>query len=292
MSYVRVPATLDWLRDRPGGREWLAALPRTLTEVCAQWSLQAGDPYDGSYVSLVVPATMPDGTAAVLKLQYPDPDSAHEAAALRAWDGVGAIRLLAHDAQRLALLIERCRPGTPLSAMPADYALATYIELLPRLWRSPAPPFASAEQDAARWAAELPPRWERAGRPCERRLVDAAVETLAALRGSQGEQVLVNQDLHGGNVLRSEREPWLVIDPKPLLAERELAVASVVHDYSLGHGRDVTWQRLDRLAAELGLDRDRARGWAFARTLVQAFQDDAWMAQHIETARWLADDPL
>src|SRR5215475_7700941 len=28
-------------------------------------------------------------------------------------------------------------------------------------------------------------------------------------------QVLVHQDLHGDNVLAAEREPWLVIDPKP-----------------------------------------------------------------------------
>jgi streptomycin 6-kinase len=288
-SLVKVPATLDWLRHRPGGREWLAALPRTLAEVCAQWSLQVDEPYQGSYVSLVLPATLPDGSVAVLKLQYPDPDSTHEAAALRLWDGVGAVRLLAHEERRLALLIERCTPGTPLSTMAPEYGLATFTELLPRLWRAPTPPFASVEHDAARWAADLPTRWERAGRPCERRLVDAAVETLLALRGSQGEQVLLNQDLHGGNVLRAQREPWLVIDPKPLLGERELAIASLLHDYGLGHGRNQTRWRLDRLTADLALDRDRARGWGFARTLVQAFQDDAWMTQHLETARWLAE---
>ncbi|HEY8473772.1 MAG TPA: aminoglycoside phosphotransferase family protein [Natronosporangium sp.] len=284
---LTLPTTLDWLRDRPGGREWLATLPDTLAEVSAQWSLRVGQPYQGSYVSLVVPATQPDGTAAVLKLQYPEPDSRYEAAALRTWDGGGAVRLLAHDERRLALLLERCEPGTPLSSMPPEYALARYLELLPRLWRPPAGPFTTAEREAARWTTELPARWERAGRPCERRLVDAAVATLSELRGSQGEQVLLNQDLHGGNVLRSRREPWLVIDPKPLIGERELAIASVVHDYGLGYGRDETEWRFARLTAELGLDRDRARGWAFARTLVQAFQDDAWMDQHIATARWL-----
>jgi streptomycin 6-kinase len=285
--HLTLPTTLDWLRDRPGGREWLAGLPDTLARVRAQWSLQVGPPYQGSYVSLVLPATLPDGAAAVLKLQYPDPDSTHEAAALRLWDGNGAAGLLAHDAQRLALLLERCEPGTPLSSMPPEYALARYLELLPRLWRPPAGPFATAEHEAARWAAQLPARWERAGRPCERRLVDAAVAILSELRGSQGEQGLLNQDLHGGNVLRSRREPWLVIDPKPLIGERELAIASIVHDYGLGHGRDETEWRFARLTAELGLDRDRARGWAFARTLVQALQDDAWMHQHIQTARWL-----
>ena len=40
--------------------------------------------------------------------------------------------------------------------------------------------------------------------------------------------MLVNQDLHADNVLAAEREPWLVIDPKPLTGEREFAVAPIV----------------------------------------------------------------
>ncbi|MEU8185343.1 aminoglycoside phosphotransferase family protein [Micromonospora sp. NPDC049044] len=49
----------------------------------------------------------------MLKLQYPDDDSRREADALAHWDGDGAIRLLAHDPERRALLVERCRPGSP-----------------------------------------------------------------------------------------------------------------------------------------------------------------------------------
>jgi len=31
--------------------------------------------------------------------------------------------------------------------------------------------------------------------------------------------VLLATDLHAGNVLRSERQPWLVIDPKPFVGD-------------------------------------------------------------------------
>ena len=31
--------------------------------------------------------------------------------------------------------------------------------------------------------------------------------------------MLCHQDLHGGNLLRAEREPWLAIDSKPIVAE-------------------------------------------------------------------------
>jgi len=32
-------------------------------------------------------------------------------------------------------------------------------------------------------------------------------------------KLLLATDLHAGNVLRSEREPWLVIDPKPFVGD-------------------------------------------------------------------------
>ena len=62
-------------------------------------------------------------------------------------------------------------------------------------------------------------------------------ELARELAGTQGELVLVHQDLHGENVLAAEREPWLVIDPKPLAAEREFAVAPIVRSVELGDSK-------------------------------------------------------
>src|ERR671938_824127 len=95
--------------------------------------------------------------------------------------------------------------------------------------------------------------------PFERRLLDAALEALSELPGTQGEQVLLNQDLHGDNVLAAQREPWLVIDPKPLVGEREFGLAPIVRSFELGHSRRDVEYRLDRLSTDLGLDRERAR---------------------------------
>ncbi len=150
-----------------------------------------------------------DGSDAVLKVQFPHRESEHEAAALRSWDGEGAVRLLEHDPDRWALLLERCRPGTSLADVPQDEALDVAIGLLPRLWKPAGPPFTSLAEEAAWWAGSLPADWASTGRPFERSLLDAALEAIADLSGTQGEQVLVNQDMHADNVLRAEREPWL-----------------------------------------------------------------------------------
>ncbi|WP_406083206.1 aminoglycoside phosphotransferase family protein [Micromonospora zamorensis] len=284
-----LPEGLDWVRTTPAGRTWLGTLPTWLAECTERWSLRLGPPFRYAYASLALPADLPDGTAAVLKLQYPDEDSRHEADALAQWNGDGAIRLLAHDPERRVLLVERCQPGTPLHELPMDRALDAVTALLPRLWRPAGAPFTPLAEEAAGWIDRMPDKWERAGRPYERRLLDTALDLLAGLASSQGEQVLVNQDLHAGNVLAADREPWLAIDPKPLTGEREFSVVPMVRGRELGHSPTAVRHRLDRLTAELGLDRERARGWTIGHTLAWSIDGAVVFPHQVEVVRWLLD---
>jgi streptomycin 6-kinase len=233
-----------------------------------RWSLAIGEPYEQGVGGHTTRATLRDGTPVVLKLVHPHRESEHEADALRAWDGDGAIRLLARDGD--ALLLERCEPGTPLSAAGQDAALDVLIGLLPRLWRPAGEPFHSLADEAAWWYPKLP----------RTRIGDAAREAIDALAPTQGEQVLLHQDLHGDNVLAADREPWLAIDPKPLAGAR--AVAPIVRSRELGESKRDVLHRFDRLTSELGLDRERARGWTIAQTV--AWSNSPW---HDSVAEWL-----
>lgn len=277
------------MRDSSAGRAWLERLPGLLEDCRRTWSLTLGDPFPYAFASLAVPAVRLDGEEAVLKIQFfPDRESEHEAAALEAWAGEGAVRLLAHDPDRHALLLERCMPGTPLTQAGSAVALDVLIELLPRLWIATDGPFRSLEDEAAWWVGSLADEWARAGRPCDPRLLDAVLEALDVLPPTQGPRVLVNQDLHADNVLRAARQPWLVIDPKPLVGEREFGIAAPVRGGELGEGRHALVHRLDRLTEALGLDRDRARRWAMAQTFAWAFDDGA-IPEQLEIAAWLMD---
>ncbi|MFI6254757.1 aminoglycoside phosphotransferase family protein [Micromonospora zamorensis] len=284
-----LPEGLDWVRTTPAGRTWLGTLPTWLAECTERWSLRLGPPFRYAYASLALPADLPDGTAAVLKLQYPDEDSRHEADALAQWNGDGAIRLLAHDPERRALLVERCQPGTPLHELPMDRALDAVTALLPRLWQPAGTPFTPLAEEAAGWIDRMPDNWDRAGRPYERRLLDTALDLLTGLASSQGEQVLVNQDLHAGNVLAADREAWLAIDPKPLTGEREFSVVPMVRGRELGHSPTAVRHRLDRLTAELGLDRERAWGWTIGHTLAWSIDGAVVFPHQVEVVRWLLD---
>ena len=183
------------------------------------------------------------------------------------------------------MLLERLRPGTFLADADVD-AVAVMADLLERLMIPVGAPFRRLADEATTWANSLPRAWQAAGRPCERRLVDAALALIRELDTPE-ESVLLHQDLHGHNVLSAAREPWLVIDPKPLRGERAFQVAPIVRSRELGHSRALVWQRLDRLCERLSLDRRRARGWTVAWGFGGRFD-----AQHYEVVRWLLARPL
>ena len=287
---MRVPAALEWWRAEPGGAAWLERLPRLVAECAELWSLRLGEPFE-AHISYVAAAELPDGRRAVLKVNFREPEGEREPDALLHWNGEGAALLLAHDPGRRALLVERCEPGAQLwQVADEEEANRAAAAVLRRLWRRPPDghAFRLLADEAAQWTEELRARWERLGRPFERPLLEEAVGFLREAAPSQGEQVLLHQDLHGGNVLRATREPWLAIDPKPLVGEREFDTASLLRDRrpellgDPGAAARVR-RRLDQLAAELDLDRERMRGWGVAHAL--AWNGDEAM---IACARLLA----
>jgi streptomycin 6-kinase len=268
---------------------WLERVPELVAECVEEWKLELGEAYEAGAAGYALRAGLRDGTPAVLKVIYPHREAEHEADALELLAGNGAVRLLARDDARSAMLLERCEPGTALAENGGETALDVLVELLPRHWVRAGEPFRTLAEEAAWWIDDLPEHWEQSGRVIERRLVDTAVDALRSLSESQGEQVLLNQDLHGDNVLAAEREPWLVIDPKPLVGEREFAVAPIVRSFELGPSKADVLYRLDRLTSELGLDRERARGWTIGQTMAWAFDSD-YSETHLETVRWLLED--
>jgi streptomycin 6-kinase len=253
-----------------GRVDWIAELPRLAAECAEQWSLELEEPLNAAF-SLVVPAG-----EAVLKLNpRGEREPEHEADALEQWAGRGAVRLISRDDERWALLIERCRPATQLWELPDEEATEIAAGVLEQLWVPADRPFRRLEDEAARWVEELP------ARQLDRKLVDRAVSFLREAGPTQRESVLLHQDLHGGNVLLSERG-WLAIDAKPLVGEREFDVASLIRDR-----RPASKARMERrlayLVERLGLDPERTRGWAIAHAL--AWDGDAEM---INCARYLS----
>jgi streptomycin 6-kinase len=183
----------------------------------------------------------------------------HQGDAFERWGGRGAVRLLAHDRDRRAMLLERCRPGRQLWSLPDERATEIAADVLEQLWVPADEPFRSLADRAAKWEEVVPTR------PIEPAVIEQAVAFLREAGPTQRESMLLHQDLHGGNVLLSERG-WLAIDAQPLVGEREFDVASLIRDRR-PTTKAVMERRLDYLVDRLGLDRERTRGWAIAHAL-------------------------
>lgn len=250
------------------GRAFIAALPARVREFVDRWDLTVdGDPMHGM-AALVLPVLRADGTPAAVKFQLLDEETEGEPVALRMWGGDGAVRLLDHDADTGTMLLERLDSGRMLSTM-ADTRKAVLViaELLARLTRTPAPEGMRGLGDiAAEMVDDLPGALKAIADPGERAIVERCGGAVREVMGEPGDRML-HWDLHFENVLASDREPWLAIDPKPLAGDPGFDLWPALDNKF--DPDDVLW-RFDAMTEVLGLDRERARAWTLGRVLQNA----------------------
>lgn len=276
MTFVVPPLLAEGAGAREGeGPVWLRGLPATVADLAERWALDVAAPFvPGGSASWVAPARDAAGRDLVLKVSFAHPEAEHEVEGLRTWAGRGAVPL--HDAVRLpgtvALLLGRCRPGTPLGdLLPEPEQDVVVTALLARLQAAPAAgPFRPLRDMCDLWIAGF--RRRLASAPpgaLDPGIARAAVELFGTLPGTAEQQVLLCTDLHAGNVLADTNGGWLMIDPKPYVGD---PCYDVLQHALNCNGRLATDPAglADRLAGLAGLDADRVRRWLFARCAVEA----------------------
>jgi streptomycin 6-kinase len=283
------------------GPEWVAwvdELPTVTRRQLAEWTLRPDGPATHGACSLVLPVRTQDDDAAVLKISFPDAESEHEHLALQRWGGAGAVRLLRADPHRRALLLERLRPEN-LTAL-GDVAACEVVAGLYRCLHVPALPqlrtltsYVERETDSLAALAR--------GAPIPRRLVEQATALGRDLVGDQASTgSIVHGDLHYENVLAADREPWLVIDPKPLNGDPHYELAPMLWnrwDELADNVRDGVRRRFSACVDAAGLDEDRARAWVIVRTMLNAMwqlqegpqADPEWLTRCISIAKAVQD---
>jgi streptomycin 6-kinase len=255
---------------------WITVVPKLLPRLAERWGLALGEPFPVENGGYVLPARMSDDTGVIVKIEFPrrDMSFAQEVAGLQLWNGQGMIRLLDFDAELGAQLLERAVPGTQLWDEPDEVAaLGVVASVLRRLWSvdpPTEPEIVTVSTRAVAWAASIEHEWAEAREPFDRDLLEDARATMVELaRDAQATQVLLHGDLHQGNVLAAEREPWLAIDPQPAIGERAWDLRAPLCDRPEDLLADPDpirrlMRRLDVLCAPLGVEAERAVGWAFA----------------------------
>ncbi len=275
---------------------FLGRLPGLLREVVEDWRLTYdGTPRHGRN-ALVVPVRTAAGRPAALKLVLPHDEARHEHLALRAWHGNGAVQLLRADPHRWALLLERLHPAEDLTSMADVEACELVAGFYARLHVPALPQLQRLSSSVARWTerlAGLPP-----DAPVPRRLVEQAVGLGRAFVGDEGTDTrTIHGDLHYENVLAADREPWLVIDPKPVAGDPHYEVAPMLWNrweemVASGGVRDAVRRRFHTLVDAAMLDEDRARDWVLVRMMhnvLWALEDAARedRALSVEDREWV-----
>ncbi|TDW18242.1 aminoglycoside phosphotransferase family protein [Kribbella kalugense] len=268
---IEIPAKL--IRNHSGSApDWLAGLPGAVDRYVDQWQLTVtGDPLNGE-ASLILPVVRRDGTEAMLKLQPVNDESESEALALRTWNHDDVVEVFEDDPEMSTLLLERLEPRM-LNDLP-DPVEATRIlaGLLTRLSAVPAPPGIRRLADvAAQMIEDAPALIPRLTDPAEQQLVRRFVAQVTELLPESGDRLL-HWDLQYFNVMASRRQPWLVIDPKPLAGDPAFEVFPVLWNrwddlVATGDVAQAIRDRFDLMLEVTGIDRDRALGWTAGRIL-------------------------
>jgi streptomycin 6-kinase len=139
--------------------------------------------------------------------------------------------------------------------------------LLRRLWaHRPADghPFGSLQHICDQWAESVEIGLELDRAASDHGLARAGADMLRELARTAGRSVLLCTDLHAENVLSSQREPWLVIDPKPFIGDP--AFDPVQHILNCNRRLASDPEGVANRMAELcEVDAERVRLWLFAR---------------------------
>lgn len=253
---------------QPWARELLEAYPGRLRAVLARWQLTPLAAHLGA--GLPVLEVDRRGEPAVLKFSDGGTDVAQQARVLEAADGRGCVRLLAHEVEHEAILLERL--GPTLADTVADEAaqVGLVLDLLPAPWALPA-------------AVGLPYAPDHKARNLLRLLENAPPGHDATCQAAHGlatwlaenpglDQVVVHGDPHASNVL-GRGDEHVLIDPDGFLCEPEYDVGVVLRDQQRtidrldreqGVGAGARWHAdlVTQAARRTGLDARRIAAWA------------------------------
>jgi streptomycin 6-kinase len=244
---------------------WLAGAVNRAEQLFDAWDLEPEQVLGGGSESLCVKCTGADGDT-VLKLPASVSGGADEIAALRAWDGNGAPRVL------------RAKPEHNAMLMPflgwvgeGDYTLPEVLDLADRL-HGGAPTayeFPSLEANLDRrvdWARD---RFAEVDDQEALDDVDAAEKVLDDIVGmlSGADPVLLHGDLQPKNFIVSDAG-LAVVDPLPAvgpaLFDLALYVVKCVHDHDLTTCQD------EVLELRPDLDPDLLRRWCWALAVLES----------------------
>jgi streptomycin 6-kinase len=285
------------------GRRWLDELPVVVARLVERWQLELGDTYAGGTAGYVAACTGADGAPLVLKVAMPLDADEHEAFTRavhvhRLADGRGCVWLVDADTEASALLLERLGPNLASLDLPLPDMLTAIASTLREFWRPVAPDgVLQSGPDKATWLAAFIERtWTDLGGPCERDVVDRALELCESRRRAfdPSSAVLGHGDAHGWNTVAVGDGTYRFVDPEGLWSEPEHDLAVPMREYNApliaGDTSRLVRERAELLAGLCDVDPQAVWEWGYVERVSTGLAnlldfDDGSGAAFLEVAR-------
>jgi len=261
-------------RDLSASVQHFSAVARS---VCRESGLTVERWLEGGAGTPPLAVRREDGSAAVLKIAEPGAlDAAVQV--LRAAGGHGYARVLAWEADRGALLLERLGHDLWAESSTLSGQGEVVVPLLREAWRVPLTcgrPFQSKASGLLAILADLGPRY---GTHHEDVLA-VATGYAKELAASERAEVVCHGDPHAGNVLR-RGDGWALIDPDGFVGERAYDLGVVMRDACReitdaeasqpGAARPMLREECRHLAEPANVDPERVWRWGFVERVTTA----------------------
>ncbi len=277
------------------GEEWLENLPGMVGELETAWGINVGKPFEKGEYNFVAPATSPNDLDAVLKIAppYERTEIFSEAAFLRSRAGKGCIYLLCEDRSRFAILVERARPGYSMDVhFDSDPfgCVDPALEVLKSILSQPPTGFTEIHL--------LDDWFDRFRRFRETDFPQDYGEKALAIYEKLNQQYdliyYLHGDFHPGNIVTSDREPFLAIDPKGLIGHVAYDIAVFLNNLHWCQiGKPGVAEELDKALIKFSrtfeiAERD-LREAAYAFMVIGAWWNFEDMPEHYDNEVALAD---
>jgi streptomycin 6-kinase len=243
------------------GKEWLDTLANKVQTYLQKWELTSEGPVDNLSYNFVIKVTDKMGTPLILKLGVPNFDTRNEILTLQAYSGDGCARLMKSDPEHGVMLLERLVPGTMLSEVEDEKLV---VETFCKVWKAIRRPVSNegTTPSLANWFEGLP-RYLKAypenDGPIAHEHVQLAEEFFHYVTETSAGPELLHGDLHHENILYSEQEGWMAIDPKGVAGDPYFDVVSFLVNQldTKPDPKSILKLRVDTISEQLGLDRQR-----------------------------------
>ena len=150
-----------------------------------EWNIQVGRLFPNATEAFVSEAVTADGQPVALKIPIPGFVKAdRERSLLQTASGRGYVRLLRHDANNGAMLLERLGPQLASFGLPIEDQIRIICRTLQQAWRSlpPGVRYPTGAEKALEMSSYISKAWPRLGRPCSERVIEVALRFAEARR--------------------------------------------------------------------------------------------------------------